>query len=43
MQRENVNDLLGFLAVAQERSFTKAAFALLVDALRYRSQPGGAK
>jgi DNA-binding transcriptional LysR family regulator len=31
MQRENVNDLLGFLAVAQERSFTKAAAKLGVS------------
>jgi hypothetical protein len=39
MQGENFNDLLAFLAVAREGSFTRAAspaFALLVDALRYR-------
>ena len=28
MPRENVNDLLAFLAVARERSFTKAAAQL---------------
>src|SRR3989475_8475748 len=31
MQRENVNDLLAFLAVARERSFTKAAAKLGVS------------
>jgi DNA-binding transcriptional LysR family regulator len=31
MQRENINDLLAFLAVAQERSFTKAAAKLGVS------------
>ncbi len=31
MQRENINDLLSFLAVAQERSFTKAAAKLGVS------------
>src|SRR3989442_1965799 len=31
MRRENVNDLLAFLAVARERSFTKAAAKLGVS------------
>jgi DNA-binding transcriptional LysR family regulator len=31
MPRENVNDLLAFLAVARERSFTKAAAKLGVS------------
>src|SRR6266850_8228564 len=31
MKRENVNDLLAFLAVARERSFTKAAAKLGVS------------
>ena len=31
MRRENVNDLLAFLAVAQERSFTRAAAKLGVS------------
>ena len=31
MQRENFNDLLAFLAVARERSFTKAAAKLGVS------------
>lgn len=31
MQRENINDLLAFVAVAQERSFTKAAAKLGVS------------
>jgi DNA-binding transcriptional LysR family regulator len=31
MRRENVNDLLGFIAVARERSFTKAAAKLGVS------------
>lgn len=31
MPRENINDLLGFLAVAQEKSFTKAAAKLGVS------------
>lgn len=31
MLRENVNDLLGFLAVARERSFTRAAAKLGVS------------
>src|SRR5258706_15398222 len=31
MPRENVNDLLAFLAVARERSFTKAAATLGVS------------
>ena len=40
MNRENINDLLAFLAVARERSASRRqsspAFALLVDALRHR-------
>ena len=31
MQRENLNDLLAFLAVARERSFTRAAAKLGVS------------
>ena len=31
MRRENVNDLLGFIAVARERSFTRAAAKLGVS------------
>jgi DNA-binding transcriptional LysR family regulator len=31
MQRENFNDLLAFLAVARERSFTRAAAKLGVS------------
>jgi DNA-binding transcriptional LysR family regulator len=31
MPRENVNDLLAFLAIARERSFTKAAAKLAVS------------
>ena len=31
MRRENVNDLLAFIAVARERSFTKAAAKLAVS------------
>src|SRR5215470_4579587 len=31
MRRENINDLLAFLAVARERSFTKAAAKLGVS------------
>src|SRR5207302_2548082 len=31
MRRENVNDLLAFLAIARERSFTKAAAKLGVS------------
>lgn len=31
MQRENFNDILAFLAVARERSFTKAAAQLGVS------------
>ena len=31
MRRENVNDLLAFIAVARERSFTKAAAKLQVS------------
>src|SRR5918999_3019419 len=31
MQRENINDLLAFVAVAQERSFTRAAAKLGVS------------
>jgi DNA-binding transcriptional LysR family regulator len=31
MRRENVNDLIAFIAVARERSFTKAAAKLQVS------------
>ena len=43
MQRENINDLLAFLAVAQERSFTKAAAKLGVSqsALSHRMRKLG--
>lgn len=42
MPRHPIDDLMGFLAVARERSFTRAAAQLgvsqsaLVEALRYR-------
>ena len=34
MRRENVNDLLAFIAVAREQSFTKAAAKLQVSQWR---------
>lgn len=36
MVRENINDLIAFLAVAQERSFTRAAAQLGLSSDRRR-------
>ena len=43
MQRANLNDLLAFLAVARERSFTKAAAKLGVPSRRSATRSAGWK
>ena len=43
MRETGLDDLRALLAVARERSFTRAAAALLVEALRYRDTPRAAQ